>query len=218
MDDEFGGKSKQDEKRFKDLASKNKFSVRMPYQRYFEDIKRLAVLCGTSNEEHVLNDLTGNRRIIPIQINSIDEKIYSEVDKDELFIELYYLFKENPKGWFLNKEDIERLNEVSLNAQQVAPELELPLKYYEKSDEHDYSSKFVSSSEIRSTIEQRSGIRISQQKLSIALKKIGYIAAEKRISGIKLRGFWVIEKFNSIKDFETNNYKSNENDIKELPF
>jgi hypothetical protein len=208
MDDEFGGKSKQDEKKFKDLINTDKFSVRMPYQRYFEDCRRLAVLCGTSNEEHILNDLTGNRRIIPIQVNYIDEKKYAEIDKTELFIELYYKFKENPKGWFLSKEDIERLNDVCFDAKQAAPEFELPLKYYTKSTRLEPNSKFVSSSEIRSTIEQRSGIRISQQKLSVALKNIGYESDRMRIDGQQLRGFWIIEKFNIEPNIENNSHEN----------
>lgn len=211
MDDEFGGKSKQDEKKFKDLVSTDKFSVRMPYQRYFEDIKRLAVLCGTSNEEHILNDLTGNRRIIPIQVNAIDEKKYLEIDKDELFVELYWRWKENTKGWFLNKEDIERLNDICYDSRQVAPELELPLQFYGKSYKGDTSCIFVSATQIRSQIEVRTGIRLSQQKLSVALKSIGYEADRKMVDGQLLRGFWVIEKFT-----RTDNEKTFEEKVENL--
>jgi hypothetical protein len=218
MDDEFGGKSKQDEKKFKDLVSSDKFSVRMPYQRYFEDIKRLAVLCGTSNEEHILNDLTGNRRIIPIQVNYIDEKKYSEIDKDELFIELYWRWKEAPKAWFLNKEDIERLNEVCFDSKQVAPELELALKYYEKTEKYNPSARFVSASEMRSQIETRSGIKLSQQKLSVSLKSIGYETDRKIVSGQFLRGFWVIEKFNYEPSFDEKTEAAKQNNTDELPF
>ncbi len=191
LDDEFGGKSKQDEKRFKELISKDVFSIRKPYGRYFEDMKRLAVLCGTTNEEQVINDLTGNRRIIPIQCNYIDEVKYLEVDKTELFIELYWKFRENPKSWFLTKSDIERLNTVCFNANQVAAESELPLIYFEKSSRHDRNAKFLSSSEIRSIIEMRSGIKLSQQKLSVTMKNIGYDKEFRRVDGQGLNGFWV---------------------------
>jgi predicted P-loop ATPase len=193
LDDEFGGKSKSDEKRFKEMISKDKFTIRKPWGRYFEDIQRLAVLCGTTNEEHVINDLTGNRRIIPIQVDSIDLAKFAKIDKTELFIELYWKFRDNQKGWFLNKEDIVRLNEVCFDANQVAPEMELPLKYFTKAEEGDSFAKFYSSSEIRSGIEQKSGIRLSQQKLSIALKNLGYVKAQKRIDGNNTRGFWVHE-------------------------
>jgi len=196
LDDEFGGKSKMDEKRFKELISKDVFSIRKPYGRYFEDMQRLAVLCGTTNEENIINDLTGNRRIIPIQCNLVDEKKYSEIDKTELFVELYWKYRENPKGWFLNKSDIERLNEVCYDAYQVAPEMELPLKYFGKAEISNPTAVFKTSSEIRSTIEMHSGIRMSQQKLSISLKNIGYVKDRQRIDGQQVRGFWVIDKYN----------------------
>jgi hypothetical protein len=220
LDDEFGGKSKQDEKKFKELISKDVFSIRKPYGRYFEDMQRLAVLCGTTNEENVINDLTGNRRIIPIQINNVDEKLYQEIDKTELFIELYWKYRENPKGWFLNKSDIQRLNEVCYDSYQVAPEMELPLKYFGKTTADDSMAIFKTSSEIRSTIEQQSGIRISQQKLSIALKNIGYEKHRKLISDQYVRGFWVIDKTNR-ENFSQPDYPAeskNEVDVLKLPF
>lgn len=192
LDDEFGGKSKQDEKRFKELISKDVFSIRKPYGRYFEDMRRLAVLCGTTNEEQIVNDLTGNRRIIPIQCNYIDEVKYQEVDKTELFIELYWKFRENPKAFFLTKTDIERLNEVCFDANMVAAESELPLVYFEKANSYDNEARFLSSSEIRSIIEMRSGIRLSQQKLSVTMKNIGYQKQFKRVDGKNgVNGFWV---------------------------
>lgn len=201
LDDEFGGKSKQDEKRFKELISKDVFSVRMPYGRYHQDLKRMAVLCGTTNEEQIINDLTGNRRIIPIQVNYVDEDKYNNIDKTDLFIELYWKFRENRKGWFLTKNDIHRLNEICFEANQVTPEMELPLKYFSKCSPGNSFSNFLSASEIRSIIEQRSGIKLSQQKLSIALKNIGYEYERRTIDGTKIRGFWVIDKKNpTIKD------------------
>jgi hypothetical protein len=50
MDDEFGGKSKLEAKRFKELTSKASFSIRLPYGRTHRDLKRLAVLAGTTND------------------------------------------------------------------------------------------------------------------------------------------------------------------------
>jgi predicted P-loop ATPase len=210
MDDEFGGKSKQDEKRFKELISKDVFSIRKPYGRYFEDMKRLAVLCGTTNEEQVINDLTGNRRIIPIQVNLIDEKKFYDVDKTELFIELYHKFRLAPRSWFLIREDIERLKEVCFDANQVSAEQELPLKYFSK-DKYNHRENFMTASSIRSIIEERSKIRLSPQKLSITLKQCGFDYGRERIDGIQCRGFYVIDK-------SSNNYNVNNEDKPALPF
>ena len=91
MDDEMGGKSKQDEKRFKELTSKQVFSLRAPYARANEDFNRLALLCGTSNDPQIVNDPTGNTRILPIEVDFINHSEYNEIDKEELF--MVYVFK-----------------------------------------------------------------------------------------------------------------------------
>lgn len=191
LDDEFGSKNKQDEKRFKELISKDVFTIRAPYGRFFEDKRRLAVLCGTSNEEQVVNDLTGNRRIIPIQTNFIDIKKYNEIDKTKLFVEMYHKFRDDNTGWFLSKDDIKRLNDVCFDSAQVSAEVELPAKYFAVCERDDHRATFMSASEIRAKIEQFSGIKMSPQKLSIALNNLGYIKERRRINGFQVRGFIV---------------------------
>src|SRR5690606_8018810 len=87
VDDEFGGKSKKDATKLKRLSSQQTFSIRAPYGRITEDLNRLAVLGGTSNDSEVINDPTGHRRIIPIILLSFDIEKYKSIDKTKLFIE-----------------------------------------------------------------------------------------------------------------------------------
>lgn len=221
-DDEFGGKNKQDEKKFKELISTDIFSVRSPYGRYIEDLKRLSVLAGTTNEEEILNDITGNRRIIPIPVNSIDHDKYKSINKDHLFIELYNEYIKNKDEFMLTSEDINLLESLTLENQVRMPEIELTNKYFRPCAVNDANGKFLSSSEIRSYIEKLSGIRISQQKLSIALKKEHFIFEIKKVDGKAKRGFHVIQKYDDQNnDFYTNydeRIESKKDDIDKLPF
>ena len=93
MDDELGGKSKQDNMKLKNITSKQYFSLRRPYGDHNESILRLAVLCGTSNQLEILSDATGNRRIIPIEVLNINKVLYNSIDKKELFMEAFKLYK-----------------------------------------------------------------------------------------------------------------------------
>jgi predicted P-loop ATPase len=68
MDDEMGGKSKKDEKNLKSRLSKQTLTLREPYGRVSVDLRRLAMLCGTTNDNQIINDPTGNRRILPINV------------------------------------------------------------------------------------------------------------------------------------------------------
>ena len=123
-DDEYGGKSKREEKRMKELTSKEFINVREPYGRVSVDLKRLAVFCGTSNEIQILSDPTGNRRIIPIHILGIDHDLYNQCDKEGLWRELYCMFQMGAEYTIL-REDIERLNAATEMYKLSTPEDDL---------------------------------------------------------------------------------------------
>jgi hypothetical protein len=124
LDDEYGGKSKREEKRLKEITSKQWINVREPYGRVSVDLKRLAVFCGTSNDVQILNDPTGNRRIIPIHIMSIDQDKYNQCDKEMLWIELHQLYKSG-YDYTILKDEIIQLNTNTEEFKQSTPEEEL---------------------------------------------------------------------------------------------
>jgi predicted P-loop ATPase len=123
-DDEYGGKSKREEKRMKELTSKEFINVREPYGRVSTDLKRLAVFCGTSNEMQILSDPTGNRRIIPIHIIDIDHELYNKCDKDGLWRELFCMFQMGANYKLLG-EDIAKLNAATESYKLSTPEDDL---------------------------------------------------------------------------------------------
>ena len=129
MDDELSNKGKVEEKHLKELLSKKDFSLRLPYGRKSVNLKRLAVLCGTTNESTVLCDPTGNRRIIPIRILEIKFDAYNELDKTLVFMEAVRLFEEG-YAWHLSACDIERLNRNTIGNEDINIARELVGKYY----------------------------------------------------------------------------------------
>ena len=123
-DDEYGGKSKREEKRMKELTSKEFINVREPYGRVSTDLKRLAVFCGTSNETQILSDPTGNRRIMPIHILDIDHDLYNQCDKEGLWRELFCMFQMGANYKLLG-EDIAKLNAATESYKLSTPEDDL---------------------------------------------------------------------------------------------
>lgn len=124
LDDEYGGKSKKEDKRLKELTSKEFINVREPYGRVSLDLRRLAVFCGTSNETQLLNDPTGNRRQIPLHILDIDHDLYNQCDKAALWRELYALYQTGAEYTIL-KEDIAKLNASTEMFKLSTPEEDL---------------------------------------------------------------------------------------------
>jgi len=182
VDDEFGGKSKQEEKRFKEITSKQIFNLREPYGRVNVDLHRLATLGGTTNDTGVLNDPTGNRRLIPIFVQSIDHAQYNAIDKDLLFIQAY---REYEKGFNYNltKEEIKLLNDNTGEFEQVDSLEELFTSYFTMDPEYGVA-EYLTNTEIWTRIQPQGGGRIgSGRRLGQILKKLGFKQISKRING-----------------------------------
>jgi hypothetical protein len=174
-DDEFGGKSKQEAKKLKELSSKQTFSIRKPYGRVHEELNRYAVLCGTSNDEEVINDPTGNRRILPIVVSEIDWDAYAAIDKTDLFIEALHLYKlHGADAWQLSKAEVIMLNKQTMHNVQPAIEKEMLLNLFTIPEDYtDPYGKWMSNTEIKDVIETCTKQHISSHKLGAVLKSLG---------------------------------------------
>lgn len=190
IDDEFGGKSKKDSTKLKRLSSQQTFSIRMPFGRVSEDLQRLAVLGGTSNDSEVINDPTGNRRIIPINIISLDIETYKKINKDKLFIELYKNWEADKEGWFLTKNEIEWLNKSTLKNKETMAEVELLDKNFQF-----YEQGEMTNTEVRYQLERMfPTLKTNSKKVGQALKLCGFEQIMKKKNGKMYRTYQIIEK------------------------
>jgi len=159
LDDECGGKSKRDEIALKSMLSKQTFSLREPYGRNNVDLTRIAVLCGTTNEEAILSDTTGNRRIVPIPVFNIDHAQYNSIDKTALFMEAYRLFKAGFK-YELNSDDIERMRVGTERFEKYSTEYELICRYVKNPIfEWANGGERKTATEVRMHLETMSGLK-----------------------------------------------------------
>lgn len=92
VDDEIDGRSYDSLATFKNLMSNPGFSIRKKYDRRHSYIKRRCSFAGSGNNLNVVRE-SGNRRIIPIEIQRIDFKKLDQVDLDDLFMEAYHLYQ-----------------------------------------------------------------------------------------------------------------------------
>jgi predicted P-loop ATPase len=192
MDDEMGGKNKKDSQRLKELLSRQTFSLREPYGRNNVDLNRIASLCGTTNDEAILNDPTGNRRIIPIGVYSINHDDYNKVNKRELFMEAYHLWK-GGFDWHLNKSDIKRLNDSTLRFESYSLEYELITQHYELPEPSRITDCFTAT-QIKNFLETHSVQKLSLDKIGKELQRIGFKQISKRINGFPKKVWEVIAK------------------------
>jgi predicted P-loop ATPase len=197
MDDECGGKSKKDAIHIKSMLSKQIFTVREPYGKMNVDLSRLAVMCGTTNDLAILNDLI-NRRLVPIEIISIDFDRYNAIDKELLFMEAYHLYKSG-FDWQIAGNDIARLSGHTEKFEEYSMEYELIQKFFMKPK--GALTGELTATEIKMILENKSGIKtVSLVKLGMELKRMGYIKKSMKFGGKTKRLYPIVERVTGTQD------------------
>ncbi len=208
LDDESQSKSRSDEREMKYLTTVDVFTVREPYGRTSRDLKRYGVFCGTSNEDGLLNDPTGNRREIIVRFLSYNWDLYNSVDKKELFYELYYMYKRGD-AYKLNREDVAYLNSRQEQFEAVSEAKELILKYYEIPQ--SFNTSYVTTTDIKIRLEDMSKIKVSTKRISQEMKRLGF---KQEILYRPSKKVWAVNEI-----FEQSNRKPLDTSVvDELPF
>lgn len=174
LNDEYGGKNKHDERNEKRLMAADFFSLRVPYGKGNETIQRIATLCGTCNDLDVLDDATGNRRIIVMQAaGKFNYRLYNSIDKYQLLAEAYEAFKsgERPE---LNDTEIEELESTTDGKySKVSVEAELIQQHF-LSPEKCQPWDFMTATQIKIYLENHTKATLNINKLGAQLRKLGY--------------------------------------------
>lgn len=173
FDDEYSGKSKQDAKHMKMMLSSDSFTLREPYGRKNVTLPRLASLCGTCNETEILNDSTGNRRIIVFEaVGQFDYDGFNTCDKTQVFAQLVHLHRSGVSSE-LTGDEIALLDEyTAVRYSEVVPEAEMITTWFEPPG--DRMEEFLTATEIKDYIEMNSKQRLSIRKIGMELRRLGY--------------------------------------------
>jgi predicted P-loop ATPase len=179
LNDEYGGKNKQDEKTEKGLMAAPFFSLRVPYGKGNEDVVRLATLAGTCNDLDVLDDATGNRRIIVMEATGkFDFILYNSLDKYQLIAEAYHLYQQGERPKFTD-EEIDMLEANTDGAySKVVMEAEL-IKQYFLTPEQTNPWDFMTTTQIKVFLENHTKSVLNINKIGVQLRKLGYIRSKK---------------------------------------
>jgi hypothetical protein len=194
IDDEFGGMGKREERKFKATTDKQTFSIRRPYGHGIEDMRRLCVLGATCNEDNVLSDTSGNRRILPFKVKEIDWPAINMIDRDALWAEVFRMYHDG-FDCSVVKTDIARLADGNDEFIDYSMEFELIQKYYEvPTRPNDFGVTEASASVIKEYVDRLSGQRCSLNKIGQELKRIGFNQLHRKANGKTTRVYQVIEK------------------------
>lgn len=202
MDDEMGGKSKAESKTLNRLTSSQTFSIREPYGVVSVDLNRLAMLCGTTNYEGVLSDPTGNRRMLPIRVLSVDFELYNSINKTDLFYEIYHLYNENQDIYNLTGDEIKLLNESTREFEAPSQEQDMIMKFFRVPQQFE-GFEYYTSTEILSTIKMKAQINLTTVMIGLRMKSLGFTKISTKINGVPCYAWKVVTLFNLTTNLTT---------------
>jgi predicted P-loop ATPase len=172
--DELGATTRGDKERLKSLMTLKEFDERRPYARYPVSLKRRASFCGSINDPTFLDDLTGNRRWLIIEIVDIDLEKLKSIDMNQVWAQAKALFHSGEKYWF-DKEDVKVLNERNKQYEIERPEQELLLKKYRPTKQNEKPDFELSATEIVNDLQDDNKfIKLNIRTMGKILAKNGF--------------------------------------------
>lgn len=192
--DELGNMQKKNVKKFKEFLTKIDVTLRQPYAHYNENYTRNCSFCGTSNDIHILFDMTGNRRFAPFEVTDIDLNALKEVDIDMVYAQAMSLYRSAFQYWIEKGPEQEELERHNKKFQNLDPDVKILLELYEPCEADDPNAKSMQVNEIAHEIYIKTGHYILRSRFGQfgkLMESVGFKPAKKSHGSIYR---WVKEK------------------------
>lgn len=174
IDDQLDNLYKQDAETMKTLISSIGNRIRLPHGKSPEYVPRIANFCASVNHTEFLRDQTGNRRMLPFEIKSIDWN-YEKMDMNKVWAEAYDLYKSGKFQYEYSASELNKLFDNFTDFFVISPEEELIMTYYELRDESEsQTGTFIklSAAEIEADLAAKVGNKkLSHRTIGQILKK-----------------------------------------------
>ena len=146
---------------------------RAAYARYHEHRSHIASFCGTGNNVQFLNDLTGNRRWLPFEVEYIDNPRTNPIDYDAVFSEAYALYQSEDFHHWFNYKEMEELSQHNEQFEATQKELELIRQRFRPPMSGE-TPEFVTRTEIFNAISINPGLDLKIGNIGPAMTKLGF--------------------------------------------
>jgi predicted P-loop ATPase len=187
FNDEFGGSMIKETSAFKHLLSSTKFNLRRAYGRFNEEYKRISSMIGASNEDSILFDYTGNRRIFPIPIQGkINFQLYNSIDKVKLWGQVYNMWIN--KGWPVEMT-ADHMDMLKGKFDEHYENNTYETIIEELLEEPESENDFVSTFDLQTIVQNYMKGQVNAVMIGRAIAKLGFKKMTKRVDFKLKRGF-----------------------------
>ena len=189
--DEIDSMNNRELNQLKSVITATDVNERAAYAYTKERRVRLASFCASGNRRDFLTDITGNRRWLPFEVESIQNPFYTILPYERMYAQAWALAQDPLFSYWFDLDEIEVLEEHNQHFRDESNEEQLLDVYFAVPAEGASNTKFLTTAEISERLIYYGNIKrpLSLSRLGVLLSQKGFLSIRK---GSPQRRGWIV--------------------------
>ena len=189
--DEIDSMNNRELNQLKSIITSTDVNERAAYAYSKERRVRLASFCASGNRKDFLTDITGNRRWLPFEVESIQNPFFTILPYDLMYAQAWALANNSTFNYWFDLDEIETIEQHNQQFRDESNEEQLIDVYFSVPAEGTINAKFLTTAEISERLIYFGNIRrpLTLSRLGVLLSQKGFVSVRR---GTPCRRGWLI--------------------------
>ena len=189
--DEIDSMNNRELNQLKSVITATDVNERAAYAYTKERRVRLASFCASGNRRDFLTDITGNRRWLPFEVESIQNPFYTTLPYDLMYAQAWALAQDPTFSYWFELDEIEVLEQHNQHFRDESNEEQLLDVYFAVPSTDASNAKFLTTAEISERLIYYGNIKkpMTLSRLGVLLSQKGFLSVRR---GNPSRRGWII--------------------------
>jgi len=192
--DEIDSMNARELNQLKSVITSTDVNERAAYAYTKERRVRLASFCASGNRRDFLTDITGNRRWLPFEVESIQNPFFTTLPYEQMYAQAWALAQDPMFNYWFDMDEIEVMEEHNKHFRDESNEEQLLPILFDVPAEG--KGEFMTTAQISERLVSYGNIKkpMALSRLGMVLGSQGYCAVQRSINGQRSRGWIVYQK------------------------
>ena len=189
--DEIDSMNNRELNQLKSIITATDVNERAAYAYTKERRIRLASFCASGNRRDFLTDITGNRRWLPFEVESIQNPFFTTLPYNRMYAQAWALAQDPLFSYWFDLDEIEVLEQHNQHFRDETNEEQLLDVYFAVPAEGANNTKFLSTAEISERLIYYGNIKkpMTLSRLGVLLSQKGFLSVRR---GNPSRRGWIV--------------------------
>ena len=189
--DEIDSMNNRELNQLKSVITATDVNERAAYAYTKERRVRLASFCASGNRRDFLTDITGNRRWLPFEVESIQNPFHTQLPYEQMYAQAWALAQDPFFSYWFDLDEIEVLEQHNQHFRDESNEEQLIDVYFAVPATDAVNTKFLTTAEISERLIYYGNIKkpMTLSRLGVLLSQKGFLSVRR---GNPSRRGWII--------------------------